>query len=153
MGQSSPAYQRILLKLSGEALLGSQEYGIDPTVIQRVAAEIAEVSALGVQVGLVIGGGNIFRGAGLAESSTARRLSAIRMWLRHLYTEGRRRTDPLARLTAPVLRRALPSTLSVEEVERLLTKKIVRSAEASVSVGCPSIAEALVSIPAAFAAR
>lgn len=72
MGQSSPAYQRILLKLSGEALLGSQEYGIDPTVIQRVAAEIAEVSALGVQVGLVIGGGNIFRGAGLAEAGMDR---------------------------------------------------------------------------------
>ena len=72
MGQSSPAYQRILLKLSGEALLGSQEYGIDPTVIQRVAAEISEVSSLGVQVGLVIGGGNIFRGAGLAEAGMDR---------------------------------------------------------------------------------
>lgn len=72
MGQSSPAYQRILLKLSGEALLGSQDYGIDPAVIQRVAAEIAEVSALGVQVGLVIGGGNIFRGAGLAEAGMDR---------------------------------------------------------------------------------
>jgi len=72
MGQSSPAYQRILLKLSGEALLGSQEYGIDPAVIQRVAAEIAEVSSLGVQVGLVIGGGNIFRGAGLAEAGMDR---------------------------------------------------------------------------------
>ena len=72
MGQSSPAYQRILLKLSGEALLGSQDYGIDPAVIQRVAAEIAEVAALGVQVGLVIGGGNIFRGAGLAEAGMDR---------------------------------------------------------------------------------
>ncbi len=72
MGQSSPAYQRILLKLSGEALLGSQDYGVDPAVIQRVAAEIAEVSALGVQVGLVIGGGNIFRGAGLAEAGMDR---------------------------------------------------------------------------------
>ena len=72
MGQSSPVYQRILLKLSGEALLGSQDYGIDPVVIRRVAAEIAEVSALGVQVGLVIGGGNIFRGAGLAEAGMDR---------------------------------------------------------------------------------
>lgn len=72
MGQSSPAYQRILLKLSGEALLGSQDYGIDPAVMQRVAAEIAEVASLGVQVGLVIGGGNIFRGAGLAEAGMDR---------------------------------------------------------------------------------
>jgi len=66
MGQRSPIYQRILLKLSGEALLGHQDYGIDPVVIKRAAAEIIELLDLGVQVGLVIGGGNIFRGAGLA---------------------------------------------------------------------------------------
>jgi uridylate kinase len=72
MGQSSPAYQRILLKLSGEALLGSGDYGIDPVIMQRVAAEIAAVSKLGVQIGLVIGGGNIFRGAGLAEAGMDR---------------------------------------------------------------------------------
>jgi uridylate kinase len=72
MGQDSPAYKRILLKLSGEALLGSQEYGIDPPVIQRVAAEVAEVRRAGVEVGLVIGGGNIFRGAGLAEAGMDR---------------------------------------------------------------------------------
>jgi len=72
MGQSSPVYKRILLKLSGEALLGSQEYGIDPPVIQRLATEISEVLRLGVQVGLVIGGGNIFRGAGLAEAGMDR---------------------------------------------------------------------------------
>ena len=72
MGQSSPVYRRILLKLSGEALLGSQDYGVDPKVIQRVAGEIAEVAALGVEVGVVIGGGNIFRGAGLAEAGMDR---------------------------------------------------------------------------------
>jgi len=72
MAQDSPVYQRILLKLSGEALLGGQQYGIDPPVIQRVAAEIAEVAGMGVQVGLVIGGGNIFRGAGLAEAGMDR---------------------------------------------------------------------------------
>lgn len=66
MGQRSPIYQRILLKLSGEALLGHQDYGIDPVVIKRVAAEVIELLDLGVQIGLVIGGGNIFRGAGLA---------------------------------------------------------------------------------------
>jgi len=67
MERGSSAYQRILLKLSGEAFLGGRHYGIDPEVIQRVAGEIAEVAGLGVQVGLVIGAGNIFRGAGLAE--------------------------------------------------------------------------------------
>ena len=72
MRQSSPAYNRVLLKLSGEALLGSMEYGIDPAVIRRIASEIVWVLALNVQVGLVIGGGNIFRGAGLAEAGMDR---------------------------------------------------------------------------------
>jgi len=68
----SPAFKRVLLKLSGEALLGEQAYGIDPKVIQRVASEVIELVAMGVQVGLVIGGGNIFRGAGLAEAGMDR---------------------------------------------------------------------------------
>jgi uridylate kinase len=72
MAEDSPAYRRILLKLSGEALLGSQPYGIDPEVIQRIAGELAEAIDLGVQVGVVIGGGNIFRGAGLAEAGMDR---------------------------------------------------------------------------------
>ena len=60
------AYRRILLKLSGEALMGAEDYGIDPTVITRIAREIIEAREAGAEVGLVIGGGNIFRGAGLA---------------------------------------------------------------------------------------
>jgi uridylate kinase len=66
------AYQRILLKLSGEALLGKEDYGIDPDIIHRIAVEIREVIRLGIQVAVVIGGGNIFRGAGLAESGIDR---------------------------------------------------------------------------------
>ena len=57
-----PVYQRVLLKLSGEALMGNQGYGIDPLVVQTVAQEIQEVRALGVEVAIVIGGGNIYRG-------------------------------------------------------------------------------------------
>ena len=56
------AYRRILLKLSGEALMGERSYGIDEAVVARIVKEIGEVTALGVQVGVVIGGGNIFRG-------------------------------------------------------------------------------------------
>ena len=67
-----PAYQRILLKLSGEALLGDEDYGIDPVIIGRIANEVLEVINTGVQVAIVIGGGNIFRGAGLAESGIDR---------------------------------------------------------------------------------
>ncbi len=59
---SGPAYRRILLKLSGEALLGDEPYGIDPAVAARIASDVAEIQALGVQTAVVIGGGNIFRG-------------------------------------------------------------------------------------------
>jgi len=65
-------FQRILLKLSGEALLGKEDYGIDPDIIHRIAVEISDVTKLGIQVAVVIGGGNIFRGAGLAESGIDR---------------------------------------------------------------------------------
>jgi uridylate kinase len=61
-GSGRPAYRRIVLKLSGEALAGGQGYGIDPPVLDRIASEVREVAALGVQVAIVIGGGNIFRG-------------------------------------------------------------------------------------------
>ena len=59
-------YRRVLLKLSGEALLGEADYGIDPAVIRRIAGEVAEARKLGIEIAIVIGGGNIFRGAGLA---------------------------------------------------------------------------------------
>ena len=66
------AFHRILLKLSGEALLGKEDYGIDPDIIHRIAVEISDVTRLGIQIAVVIGGGNIFRGAGLAESGIDR---------------------------------------------------------------------------------
>ena len=65
-------YKRILLKLSGEALMGQFDYGIDPAVIARMAEEIVELTRLDVQVAVVIGGGNIFRGAGLAQGGMDR---------------------------------------------------------------------------------
>ncbi len=58
----SPAYRRILLKLSGEALMGEQNYGIDAAVTSQIATDVGEIQALGVQTAIVIGGGNIFRG-------------------------------------------------------------------------------------------
>ena len=63
---TQPICQRILLKLSGEALMGEDDFGIDPKVLHRIAGEISDLVGAGVQIGLVIGGGNIFRGAGLA---------------------------------------------------------------------------------------
>ncbi len=72
MKTSDRLYGRILLKLSGEALLGVEDYGIDPNVLTRIATEIRELQDLGVQIGVVIGGGNIFRGAGLARAGMDR---------------------------------------------------------------------------------
>jgi uridylate kinase len=59
---AQPAYQRILLKLSGEALMGSDSFGINREMVERIVGEVKDISDLGVQVGIVIGGGNIFRG-------------------------------------------------------------------------------------------
>jgi uridylate kinase len=59
---AKPVYRRILLKLSGEALMGRQEYGIDPEVLSTLSGEVRQVAGMGVQVALVVGGGNIFRG-------------------------------------------------------------------------------------------
>ncbi len=72
MSDSPVPYRRILLKLSGEALMGELDYGIQPTVIQRIAAEIATARNTGVEIAIVVGGGNIFRGEGLARSGMDR---------------------------------------------------------------------------------
>jgi uridylate kinase len=72
MQDTKPIFKRILLKLSGEVLMGEGEYGIDPRVIDRIAAEIGQLNRLGVEVGVVIGGGNLFRGAGLAATGMDR---------------------------------------------------------------------------------
>ncbi len=69
---SGNGLRRILLKLSGEALMGDEDYGIDPKMLKRIAMEIREVLSLGMQIAIVIGGGNIFRGAGLARAGMDR---------------------------------------------------------------------------------
>ena len=75
MPHPSPAqtrYKRVLLKLSGEALIGDHDFGIDPGVLDRMAEEIGSLVAIGVQVGIVIGGGNLFRGAVLSKAGMDR---------------------------------------------------------------------------------
>jgi len=69
---NQPKYKRVLLKLSGEALMGDESFGIDPKVLNRMALEIGQLIGIGVQVGLVIGGGNLFRGAALHEAGMDR---------------------------------------------------------------------------------
>jgi uridylate kinase len=70
--QGDKKYKRILLKLSGEALMGEEGFGIDPKVLDRMALEIGQLVGIGVQVGLVIGGGNLFRGASLSKAGLDR---------------------------------------------------------------------------------
>jgi uridylate kinase len=69
---SAPVFRRILLKLSGEALMGSQGFGIDPVMAARIAGEVDEVRKLGVQIGVVVGGGNFIRGVAASESGIDR---------------------------------------------------------------------------------
>ena len=69
---SRPIYKRILLKLSGEALQGDEGFGIDPSILDRMAIEIKELIEMGVEVGVVLGGGNLFRGAKLAKAGMNR---------------------------------------------------------------------------------
>ncbi|MBL8247965.1 MAG: UMP kinase, partial [Candidatus Competibacter sp.] len=72
MQDSKPVFKRILLKLSGEALMGEGEYGIDTGVLARIAGEVRQLRQINVEVGMVIGGGNLFRGAGLAKAGMDR---------------------------------------------------------------------------------
>jgi len=93
-------YRRIVLKLSGEALMGAGSHGIDPEVIARVAAEIRAVSTTGVQTGVVIGGGNILRGAGLAANGMDR-VTGDHMGMLATVINALALQDTLARAGAP----------------------------------------------------
>ena len=70
--EPQPRFRRIVVKLSGEALMGEGDYGVDPVFLKRLAGEIGAVRALGVETGIVVGGGNLFRGAGLARAGMDR---------------------------------------------------------------------------------
>ena len=80
---TAPRYKRILVKLSGEALLGSTDFGIDPAVLKRIAGEVLEIQKSGVQVACVIGGGNIFRGSGLAKAGIDRAKTYVTNAVKH----------------------------------------------------------------------
>jgi uridylate kinase len=115
-----------MLKLSGEALLGDQAYGIDPKVIQRVASEISELCTMGVEVGVVIGGGNIFRGAGLAEAGMDR-ITADHMGMLATVINSLALQDALERLGATA---RVMSALSIHQVcEDYIRRRAVRHLE------------------------
>lgn len=113
-----PVYRRVLLKLSGEALLGSRSFGIDPEVLDRMATEVHELIKMGVQVGMVIGGGNLFRGADLYKAGLGR-VSADQMGMLATVMNAIAMRDALERVgqDARILS-ALPMNGVVEVVDR-----------------------------------
>jgi uridylate kinase len=109
---TTPRYRRVLLKLSGEALMGEGEFGIDPTVIRRLAGEVRDLVGAGVQVALVIGGGNIFRGAGLAQAGVDR-VTGDQMGMLATVMNGLAMQDALERLGVPT---RVMSALKINQV-------------------------------------
>lgn len=127
------AHQRILLKLSGEALLGDEDYGIDPKIIHRIASEVGEVSQTGVQLALVIGGGNIFRGAGLAESGIDR-VTGDHMGMLATVMNSLALQDALEKLN---MEARVMSALAIHDVcEDYIRRRAVRHLEKSRVVIC-----------------
>ncbi len=119
-------YQRILLKLSGEALMGEGDYGIDPAVVKRISAEINDLVRAGAQVALVIGGGNIFRGAGLAQGGIDR-VTADHMGMLATVMNGLAMKDALHKTG---LQARVMSALAIDQVcDTFLRDQAVHSLE------------------------
>ena len=123
---SELAYRRILLKLSGEALMGDEDYGIDPKVINRLAHEVIEVQHAGAQVALVIGGGNIFRGAGLAAAGMDR-VTGDQMGMLATVINALAMQDALEKLGAKV---RVMSAIKINDVcEDFIRRRAIRHLE------------------------
>ncbi|WP_066094769.1 UMP kinase [Xanthomonas massiliensis] len=123
---SQLAYRRILLKLSGEALMGDEDYGIDPKVIHRLAHEIIEVQEAGAEIALVIGGGNIFRGAGLAAGGMDR-VTGDQMGMLATVINALAMQDALEKLGAKV---RVMSALKINDVcEDFIRRRAIRHLE------------------------
>ncbi len=122
----TPRYRRVLLKLSGEALMGSQPFGIDPDVVQGIALEIREVHALGVEIGIVIGGGNIIRGLAASEQGFDR-VSADHMGMLATVINALALQDALE--NADVYTRVLSAIEMREVAEPYIKRRAVRHLE------------------------
>jgi uridylate kinase len=120
-------YQRILLKLSGEALLGKLEYGVDPEVVAFVAEQVKAVTALGVQVGVVVGGGNIFRGMAAATATGMDRATADYIGMLATAMNGLALQDALERADVPT--RVMTAIDMNEVAEPYIRRRAVRHLE------------------------
>jgi uridylate kinase len=128
MGEPAPRFKRILLKLSGEALMGETGFGIDPSIIERIASEIAEVRALGVEIAIVIGGGNIFRGLA-ASAHGMDRASADYMGMLATVMNSLALQDALERVN--VTTRVLSAIAMQELCEPYIRRRAMRHLEKS----------------------
>lgn len=126
MSKRQPVFQRILLKLSGEALLGNSADGIDTAVLLRIAHEVRQVQELGVQVGMVIGGGNLFRGAGLAQAGMER-VTADHMGMLATVMNSLAMQDTLERIG--VFTRVMSAMRINEVCEEYIRRRAVRHLE------------------------
>jgi uridylate kinase len=123
---AAPKYKRILLKLSGEALMGGDPYGINRDTIDRIVSEIAQVSALGIEIGVVIGGGNIFRGVAPGASGMDR-VTADYMGMLATIMNALALQDAMRRVG---LAARVQSALSIEQVcETYIRGKAIRHLE------------------------
>ncbi len=123
---TQPMYRRLLLKLSGEALMGDGDYGIDPSVMGRLAQEISDLHQTGIELGLVIGGGNIFRGAGLATGGIDR-VTGDHMGMLATVMNALAMQDALERVAVPV---RVMSALKINQVcEDYIRRRAVRHLE------------------------
>ena len=122
----TPRYRRILVKLSGEALLGQADYGVDPDVLKRIAGEIIDVLSRGTEVAVVIGGGNMFRGAGLARAGMDR-VTADHMGMLATVMNGLAMQDAIEGLGAHA---RVMSALRINEVcEDYIRRRAIRHLE------------------------
>src|SRR6476619_7165325 len=120
------AYRRIVLKLSGEALMGDEDYGIDPKVIGRLAREVIEAQQAGAEVALVVGGGNIFRGAGLAAGGMDR-VTGDQMGMLATVINARAMQDALEKLGGKA---RVMSALKINDVcEDYIRRRAIRHLE------------------------
>ncbi|MAZ70949.1 MAG: UMP kinase [Porticoccus sp.] len=128
-GSRDKKYKRILLKLSGEELMGEEGFGIDPKVLDRMALEIGQLIGIGVQVGLVIGGGNLFRGAALHEAGMER-VTGDHMGMLATMMNGLAMRDALDRnnISARVMS-AIPMSGVVEHYDRRTAMRYLTSGD------------------------
>jgi len=125
-GQLDPVYRRVLLKLSGEALLGSREYGIDPEIVRYIAEQVAEARMGDVQISIVVGGGNIFRGLAAA-SGGMDRATADYMGMLATAMNGLALQDALEQAACPT---RLMSAIAMNEIcEPYIRRRAMRHLE------------------------